>query len=248
MDGVAAATAELPVTVTVASGRNSSAWPDASWSTRTRAPGATRLPATSSASGCVSMRWMLRFSSRAPYSALVPRSTSSCRRRRRHLEVKEASPSLVWTCRAARRCDGPRSRRAPRHRAADSHHDVDAVDELGREPLAHRRQADVLEASCHVKGGCDGARPLKADIGLHFAQHLARTELLVRKIKVFSNPTWVLSPRRITALSRMPATRSSALARPSRSPRAQSAAGGRRHRPRGRKSGLGARGVRGAHQ
>ena len=94
---------------------------------------------------------MVRFNSRAPYSALVPFFEQKLARFERHFERERAvaQPRVDVVLQIGDLLVENRRQRLGRQRLV-SDDAVDAVDEFRREALAHRHQRDVLQLAGEV--------------------------------------------------------------------------------------------------
>ena len=119
----------------------------------------------------------MRFSSRAPYSALVPRSSRNFFDGRVDLDLERAAAEArvdVLLQVADVLVEDRRQRLLVERLVGDD--DVDAVDELGRVAAPHRGDADVLELAGELDRVAIAAA-LEAEVRLHLLHHLARAEV-----------------------------------------------------------------------
>ena len=153
------------------------------------------------------MRCRMRFSSRAPYSALVPFSSRNLRDRAGTSSRKARSPSRrsIWSCKSVDLLIQDRRQRRGVERLV-GHHRIDPIDELRRKVLAHRRLADALQLVAAVRRLRAGRFDSNPNSGRSSRLMSRAPRLLVRKMMVFSKFTSVLSPSRSVALSKTPSS------------------------------------------
>ena len=163
--------------------------------------------ATRVASGWVRKRWMVRFSSRAPYSALVPFSSRNWRVSSGTSSVNERSPSrvLTWFCRSAI-CWSRIVESASGDERLIGDDAIDAVDEFRRKALADGHHCDAPQLAGEIRPVA-GAGRLEAEIRVISRNISREPRLLVRKTRLFSKLTEVLSPSRRIPLSSTPSSR-----------------------------------------
>ena len=124
---------------------------------------------------------MVRFSSRAPYSALVPFFSRNWRDLERHVEREAAvaEPRVDVVLQVHDVLVQNRGQRFGGQRLVGDDA-IDAVDELGREALAHRAQPDALQFAGQV-GPFGGPHRLEPELRIDLLHHFARAQVAGEK-------------------------------------------------------------------